>query len=136
MKFLVTGGAGFLGSHLCEKLLSLQHKVYCIDNLLTGSEENINNLKNNSNFKFINADIITTNTYENLDVDGIFNLACPASPTQYQIDPIRTIKTIIYGSFNMLEIAKKRILKFFKHLLPKYMEILKLNPKQKNIGVT
>lgn len=111
MNFLVTGGAGFLGSHLCKKLLSLNHKVYCIDNLLTGIEKNIYELKSNKNFKFINSDVINYSFNNNLEIDGIYNLACPASPIQYQIDPIRTIKTIIFGAFNILEFARKKNIK-------------------------
>ena len=82
MNYLVTGGAGFLGSHLCKNLLSKNNKVYCLDNLLTGFENNINELKDNPNFIFINEDITTYNLDKNLQIDGIFNLACPASPIQ------------------------------------------------------
>ena len=103
-KYLVTGGSGFLGSHLCNALLKKGHKVISIDNLLTGQITNISDLTKNKNFEFIEHDITDK---INLNVDGIFNLACPASPKKYQIDPIDTAKTCFIGSLNMLELAKK-----------------------------
>jgi UDP-glucuronate decarboxylase len=103
MKTLVTGGAGFLGSHLCELLLSKGHEVLCIDNLQTGTENNITQLQKNKNFKFMNHDI----TFPiNVKVDQIYNLACPASPFDYQKTPVKTIKTNVLGAINMLEISK------------------------------
>lgn len=102
-KVLVTGGAGFIGSHLCEKLLELNYKVICVDNLQTGSLQNINNLLKLNEFKFIKHDI---NSIIDLNVDFIFNLACPASPVQYQKNPVGTIKTNVLGTLNMLELAK------------------------------
>ena len=108
---LVTGGAGFLGSFLCEKLLSMNHRVIAIDNLLTGSIKNINHLKKNKNFSFIKHDIIEK---INLEADEIFNLACPASPVHYQSDPVQTIRTNVLGSMNMLELAKKLNCKIFQ----------------------
>jgi UDP-glucuronate decarboxylase len=102
-KILVAGGAGFLGSHLCEKLLANGDNVLCLDNLSTGSQLNINSFSNNKNFKFIYHDIIFP---IELQVDKIYNLACPASPKNYQLDPIKTIKTNILGSINLLDIAK------------------------------
>ena len=110
MRILVTGGAGFLGSNLCEKLLNLNHEVIAVDNMLTGSAENIFNLQKFEKFTFINHDIIE---YRNFDVEGIFNLACPASPPMYQNNPVHTIKTNVIGSCNLLELAtikKARIL--------------------------
>lgn len=104
MKFLVTGGAGFLGSHLCEKLLASGHDVICIDNYYTGSKVNISHLLNNPKFKSIDHDVTVPMT---LEVDGIFNLACPASPLQYQKDPVQTLKTSILGALNILELAKR-----------------------------
>jgi UDP-glucuronate decarboxylase len=101
---LVTGGAGFLGSHLCKRLIEIGYRVLCLDNLYTGSLDNIANLKNNKSFKFINHDI--QNPID-LNVDGIFNLACPASPFHYQRNPVETIKTNILGAINVLELAKK-----------------------------
>jgi UDP-glucuronate decarboxylase len=100
---LVTGGAGFLGSHLCEKLLDEGNQVICLDNFSTGRHENINHLLNRSSFTLISHDI--TKPLE-LKVDEIYNLACPASPPKYQFDPIGTMKTSVIGSINMLELAE------------------------------
>lgn len=103
-KILVTGGAGFLGSHLCERLLDLGNYVICVDNFYTGSKDNISHFIKNSNFELITHDI-TIPLY--IDVDEIYNLACPASPAHYQFDPIKTIKTNILGAINMLGLAKR-----------------------------
>ena len=100
---LVSGGAGFIGSHLCTRLINEGHKVICLDNLFTGSKENIAHLENNSRFEFVQFDV--ENPYE-ADVDEIYNLACPASPIHYQYDAIKTIKTSVLGAINMLELAK------------------------------
>ena len=102
---LVTGGAGFIGSHLCERLLSDNHKVICLDNLFTGSLDNIEVLKSNINFEFVNHDI--TKPYFRDGIDEIYNLACPASPIHYQSNPIKTVKTCTIGVINMLGLAKK-----------------------------
>jgi UDP-glucuronate decarboxylase len=104
MKILVTGGAGFLGSHLCAKLLSQGHEVIALDNLFTGSKSNIQELFQNPNFEFIRHDV-TIPIF--LEVDGIYNLACPASPVKYQIDPVQTLKTSVIGAINMLGLAKR-----------------------------
>jgi UDP-glucuronate decarboxylase len=104
MKLLVAGGAGFLGSNLCEELLKIGHKVIAIDNFITGSKKNIEHLKQYEDFSFINHDIIE---YRDFKIDGIFNLACPASPPLYQKDPVRTVKTNVIGSTNLLELARK-----------------------------
>ena len=101
---LVTGGAGFIGSHLCERLLNDNHRVICLDNLYTGSLKNIEKFKNNNNFEFVNHDIIEP--YHRKSIDEIYNLACPASPVQYQYNPIKTIKTCTIGVINMLGLAK------------------------------
>ncbi len=101
---LVTGGAGFLGSHLCERLLEEGHKVTVLDNLSTGSRENLAAFKDNPDFMFIKHDIIDP---IDIKADWIFNLACPASPPRYQADPIHTTKTSVLGIINMLELAKK-----------------------------
>ncbi len=101
----MTGGAGFIGSHLCKVLVEIGHKVICIDNLFTGSTDNIRNLLNKSNFEFINHDIIKP--FYRKDIDEIFNLACPASPIHYQHNPIKTVKTCTIGVINMLGLAKK-----------------------------
>ena len=103
-KILVPGGAGFIGSHLCEKLLNFGNKVYCVDNLLTGKKRNISHLIKNYNFKFIKKD---ENKKIILKVDEIYNLACPASPVKYQKNPIETIKASVLGSLNLLDLAKK-----------------------------
>jgi len=101
---LVTGGGGFLGSHLCDKLISLDYDVICVDNFFTGNKENIRHLIGNPNFELIRHDI-TWPLY--LEVDSIFNLACPASPVHYQHDPIQTTKTSVLGAINMLGVAKR-----------------------------
>jgi len=103
-KILVTGGAGFLGSHLCERLLNDGHEVICLDNYFTGSKENILHLIGNPYFELIRHDI-TMPFY--IEVDEIYNLACPASPIHYQFNPIKTIKTSVAGSINMLGLAKR-----------------------------
>ena len=108
---LVTGGAGFLGSHLCSRLVSEGFYVYCIDNLYTGSLKNIDILSREPNFEFIEHNI---QNYIDLDVDGIFNLACPASPVHYQTYPVETIKTSFLGALNVLELAKKNKCKVFQ----------------------
>jgi UDP-glucuronate decarboxylase len=104
---IVTGGAGFLGSHLCEYLLKKNEHVICIDNLFTGSKNNIKTFRDNPNFRFIVHDIIDPLNLEDAVVDQIYNLACPASPIHYQFNPIRTIKANTLGVINMLGIAKK-----------------------------
>ena len=102
---VVTGGAGFIGSHLCSKLIQLGHKIICIDNLFTGSLQNIKHLENHTNFEFINHDIVKPIYLKN--IDEIYNLACPASPIHYNINPIKTVKTCTLGVINMLGMAKK-----------------------------
>ncbi len=101
---LITGGAGFIGSHLCRALIGKGHKVICLDNLFTGSINNIIDLQSNPNFEFINHDIIEP--YYRKNIDEIYNLACPASPVHYQKNPIKTIKTCTIGVINMLDFAK------------------------------
>jgi UDP-glucuronate decarboxylase len=104
---LVTGGAGFLGSHLCEYLLDKGECVICVDNLFTGSKENIRHLLDNPNFKFINHDIIDPIYLNDVLIDQIYNLACPASPIHYQYNPVRTIKANTVGVINVLGLAKR-----------------------------
>lgn len=106
MKILVTGGAGFLGTNLCQRLVSQNHEVVCLDNLYTGKKENIENLLKEDNFEFVEADIINEISLEN-DFDWIFNLACPASPPAFQADPIYTMKTSVFGILNLCEFALK-----------------------------
>lgn len=103
-RIVITGGAGFIGSQLCERLLSEGNEIICVDNLFTGNKENIRHLMNNNYFEFIRHDI-TVPLY--VECDEIYNLACPASPIHYQYDPIKTMKTSIYGSINMLGLAKR-----------------------------
>ncbi len=103
-KILVTGGAGFLGSHLCDRLLKDGHEVICVDNFFTGSKRNIGHLFDNSQFEFIRHDV-TFPLY--IEVDEIYNLACPASPIHYQYDPVQTTKTSVHGAINMLGLAKR-----------------------------
>lgn len=110
---LITGGAGFIGSNLCEKLLNNGHKIICLDNLLTGNIKNIEHLLNNRNFKFINHDIIKPLEI-NEDIDEIYNFACPASPPKYQKDPINTLKVNFLGVLNLLELAKCKNAKFLQ----------------------
>jgi UDP-glucuronate decarboxylase len=101
---LVTGGAGFLGSHLCEELLTEGHDVICVDNFYTGTKQNISHLLGNPNFELIRHDV-TFPLY--VEVDQIYNLACPASPIHYQRDPVQTTKTSVHGAINMLGLAKR-----------------------------
>lgn len=104
MRVLVAGGAGFLGSHLCESLLHKGHSVICLDNLYTGSKENILHLLGNPQFEFLRHDV-TFPVY--LEVDAVFNLACPASPVHYQRNPVQTLKTSVHGAINLLGLAKR-----------------------------
>ena len=103
-RILVTGGAGFLGSHLCDKLIEQGHDVICVDNLFTGRKDNIRHLLHHPNFEFIRHDI-TEPIY--IEVDQIYNMACPASPVHYQYNPIKTAKTSVMGTLNMLGLAKR-----------------------------
>jgi len=103
-KILVTGGAGFIGSHLCEKLVQQGHHVLCVDNYFTGSKRNIEHLLDYKNFEVIRQDVCFPLYVE---VDEIYNLACPASPVHYQHDPIQTMKTSVLGAYNMLGLAKR-----------------------------
>lgn len=104
MRILVTGGAGFVGSHLCERLIKEKHSVICLDNLFTGRKENIAHLADDPKFEFIEHDV-TAPIF--LEVDQIYNLACPASPVFYQHDPIKTVKTSVLGAMHMLGLAKR-----------------------------
>ena len=103
-KVLVTGGAGFVGSFLCERLIDEGHEVIAIDNFFTGSKKNLRQLENNPNFELLRHDIVEPLL---LEVDWIFNLACPASPVHYQYNPIKTVKTNVIGALNMLGLAKR-----------------------------
>lgn len=103
-RVLVTGGAGFLGSHLCERLLDMGHEVLCVDNFFTGTKQNIAHLNSNPNFEVMRHDV-SFPLY--VEVDEIYNLACPASPIHYQHDPVQTTKTSVLGAINMLGLAKR-----------------------------
>ncbi len=103
-RVLVTGGAGFLGSHLCDRLLADGHEVLCVDNLFTGSKRNIAHLHGHPRFEFLRHDVTLPLFVE---VDEIWNLACPASPIHYQHDPVQTTKTSVHGAINMLGLAKR-----------------------------
>src|SRR6185295_13286508 len=104
MRILVTGGAGFIGSHLCERLLADGHDVICLDNFFTGRRANIINLLDNHHFDLLRHDVIEPVL---LEVDQIYNLACPASPIHYQYNPVKTVKTSVMGTINMLGLAKR-----------------------------
>ena len=110
-RILITGGAGFLGSHLCEKLIDEGSEVICLDNYYTGSKNNISHLIGNENFELLRHDICFPLYVE---VDQIYNLACPASPIHYQYDPVQTTKTSVHGSINMLGLAKRQNAKIFQ----------------------
>lgn len=110
-RILVTGGAGFLGSHLCDKLIDEGNEVLCMDNFFTGSRRNIHHLLDNKNFELLRHDV-THPTY--VEVDEIYNLACPASPVHYQFDPVQTTKTSVLGAINMLGLAKRLKIKILQ----------------------
>ena len=103
-KILVTGGAGFLGSHLCTRLVRDGHGVLCVDNFVTGSHSNIAHLLGSPHFELLQHDITQP---LHAEADEIYNLACPASPVHYQLDPVQTVKTNVYGAINMLDLAQR-----------------------------
>lgn len=110
-RILVSGGAGFLGSHLCDRLLREGNEVLCVDNLFTGRKINIHHLLGNKNFEFLRHDVTFPLFVE---VDQIYNLACPASPVHYQFDPVQTTKTSVIGAINMLGLAKRLKIKILQ----------------------
>ena len=103
-RILVTGGAGFVGSHLCERLLADGHEVICLDNFFTGTHANVAHLRDNARFELVRHDVQEKLTME---VDQIFHLACPASPIHYQRNPVRTIRTAVEGTLNLLDVARE-----------------------------
>jgi UDP-glucuronate decarboxylase len=103
-RILVTGGAGFLGSHLCDRLIADGHNVLCVDNFFTGSKQNVTHLLSHPRFELMRHDVTCP---LDVEIDQIYNLACPASPIHYQHDPVQTIKTSVYGAINMLGLAKQ-----------------------------
>ena len=110
-RILITGGAGFIGSHLCERLLAEGHEVLCVDNFYTGTRRNVARLMDDPNFELMRHDVTFPLFVE---VDEIYNLACPASPIHYQYDPVQTTKTSVHGAINMLGLAKRRKAKIFQ----------------------
>src|SRR6185295_18403351 len=110
-RILVTGGAGFIGSHLCARLVGEGAQVLCIDNFFTGTRRNVDELLDRKNFELVRHDV--TFPYY-VEVDDIYNLACPASPIHYQHDPVQTTKTSVHGAINMLGLAKRTRARFFQ----------------------
>ena len=110
-RILVTGGAGFIGSHLCERLLEAGHEVLCVDNFYTGARRNVAHLMGNPAFELLRHDVTFPLFAE---IDEIYNLACPASPVHYQFDPVQTTKTSVHGAINMLGLAKRRRARIFQ----------------------
>ena len=130
-KILITGGCGFIGSNLCEKLLNNGNKIFCIDNLMTGYIKNVEHLLNNPNFIFINHDIIEPLNLDE-DIDEIFNFACPASPPKYQKDPINTLKINFIGVLNLLELAKHKNAKFLQSSTSEIYGEPEISPQNEN----
>lgn len=126
---LVTGGAGFLGSHLCEKLLNAGHEVICVDNYFTGTRRNIEHLLDNPRFEIIRHDV-TFPLY--VEIDEIYNLACPASPVHYQHDPVQTIKTCVHGAINMLGLAKRTGARIFQASTSEVYGDPEIHPQKEN----
>lgn len=131
MRILVTGGAGFLGSHLCERLLSSGHEVICLDNFFTGRMDNIAHLRDITRFEVIRHDVTEPIL---LEVDLIFNLACPASPVHYQHNPVKTIKTSVMEPFTCLVLQNESMHVFFKRVQVKFMEIQRNILRENLIG--
>jgi UDP-glucuronate decarboxylase len=128
-RVLVTGGAGFLGSHLCDSLIARGNEVLCVDNFVTGSRKNISHLLGNSNFELLRHDV-TFPLY--VEVDEIYNLACPASPVHYQDDPVQTIKTSVVGAINMLGLAKRLHIPILQASTSEVYGDPQIHPQQEN----
>lgn len=129
MKIIVTGGAGFLGSHLSRKLVALGHEVLAIDNFYTGNERNVRDLLDYDSFKLVEHDVIEPFTF---DCDGIFNLACPASPVQYQRNPVYTLKTNFLGAYNSLDLAHKNSARILQASTSEIYGDPLINPQSEN----
>ena len=128
-RFLVTGGAGFLGSHLCDRLIKDGHYVLCLDNFFTGRKQNIAHLIGNPNFELMHHDV----TYPlSVEVNQIFNLACPASPIHYQLDPVQTTKTSVHGAINMLDLALRLKARVFQASTSEVYGDPEQHPQQEN----
>ncbi len=132
-RILVTGGAGFLGSHLCERLLAQGHDVLCVDNFFTGSKTNVAHLIGNPHFELMRHDV-TFPLY--VEVDEIYNLACPASPIHYQHDPVQTTKTSVHGAINMLGLAKRVKAKILQASTSEVYGDPKIHPQPRPTGAT
>src|SRR5690606_12014897 len=130
-RILVSGGAGFIGSHLCERLLNEGHEVLCLDNFFTGAKANVVHLLQNPYFELIRHDITQPFFAE---VDQIYNLACPASPVHYQYNAIKTIKTSVMGAINMLGMAKRVNARIYKLQRVKYMELPRSTHRKRVTG--
>lgn len=130
-KILITGGCGFIGSNLCEKLLNDGNIIFCVDNLMTGYIKNVEHLLNNPNFIFINHDIIEPLNLDE-DIDEIFNFACPASPPKYQKDPINTLKINFIGVLNLLELARHKNAKFLQSSTSEIYGEPEISPQNEN----
>lgn len=128
-QILVTGGAGFLGSHLCERLLNDGEEVICVDNFFTGTRRNVEHLLGNTSFELMRHDV-TFPLY--VEVDQIYNLACPASPIHYQHDPVQTAKTSVHGAINMLGLAKRTKAKIFQASTSEVYGDPEVHPQQEN----
>ena len=128
-KILVTGGGGFLGSHLCDRLLEQGHEVICMDNFFTGTKQNILHLMNHPRFELLRHDV-TVPLY--IEIDEIYNLACPASPIHYQRDPVQTTKTCVHGAINMLGLAKRTGAKIMQASTSEVYGDPEVHPQQEN----
>jgi UDP-glucuronate decarboxylase len=129
LRSLVTGGAGFLGSHLCDKLLAVGHDVICLDNFFTGNKDNVAHLLDNPHFELMRHDVTFPLFVE---VDEIYNLACPASPIHYQNDPVHTVKTSVLGAINMLGLAKRTKARIFQASTSEVYGDPHVHPQQEN----
>src|SRR5262245_40484684 len=130
-RVLITGGSGFLGSHLCERLLAENANVICVDNFFTGTRRNIEHLLDHHHFELMRHDV-TFPLY--IEVDQIYNLACPASPIHYQHDPVQTTKTSVHGAINMLGLAKRLRARSSRHRRRKSMAIQASTRRARTIG--